>query len=281
MSRTLDEVLDTAMGRRHRPDPVAPRTGGPSGNARITAWLGLLLLVLFVGEVVTLLDVRGLITWHLDLGLLLIPPALAKTASTGWRIVRYYSRKPLYVAAGPPALLLRLLGPLVVLATSGLLSTGVALIVTGPSAARQPLLTLLGQSLSLLTLHQVAFIGWAAVTGLHVLARLVPAWHLASGRATPQRIPGRAGRAAVLVAVAVLAALVAVAVVPTASASAWQSDQFGGGLRRDRQARAPAGPSRADVGQHRRASAQRSPVPDSSSPAIGESPSEGRTSPAL
>ena len=79
--------MATALGREHRTDPVVPDTGGPSGNARLTAWTGLFLLVLFIAELVTLLDVRGLIGWHLSVGVLLVPPALLKTATTGWRVV--------------------------------------------------------------------------------------------------------------------------------------------------------------------------------------------------
>ena len=65
--------------------------GVPPGNARLTAWTGLVLLVLFLAELVTLLDVSGLISWHLALGVALGPPALLKTTTTGWRVVRYYT----------------------------------------------------------------------------------------------------------------------------------------------------------------------------------------------
>ncbi|HEY9484617.1 MAG TPA: hypothetical protein VIR00_16810 [Micromonosporaceae bacterium] len=47
--------------------------------------------MLFGAELVTLVDVRGWIDWHIVIGVLLIPPALVKTASMGWRIVRYYT----------------------------------------------------------------------------------------------------------------------------------------------------------------------------------------------
>src|SRR5437660_12665963 len=102
-----DDLLAQVTGRAHRDDAALPGTGGPAGNARLTAWTGLVLLVLFVAELVTLLDVHGLISWHVALGVLLIPPALLKTASTGWRIVRYYSGNRPYRQAGPPALFLR------------------------------------------------------------------------------------------------------------------------------------------------------------------------------
>src|SRR3954471_19347950 len=98
----VDDTLRHATGQVHRHDPVLPGTGGPAGNARLTAWTGLVLLVLFAAELVTLLDVRGLISWHVALGVLLIPPALLKTASVGWRILRYYTGSPPPRRARPP-----------------------------------------------------------------------------------------------------------------------------------------------------------------------------------
>lgn len=207
----LGQVLSLATSGRHPHDPVTPVTGGPAGNAQLTAWLGLTLLVLFLAQLVTLLDVRGYITWHLTIGLLLIPPALAKTATTMWRMVRYYTGAPVYRQAGPPPFLLRMLGPLVVLSTLALLGTGVVLAAVGPAADTRPLVSALGQSVSPLTLHQAAFLGWAIVTGLHVLARFLPAVHLA---ATSTRdglpLPGRGRRVAVMVATLTLALLTAV-----------------------------------------------------------------------
>ena len=87
----IGTLVAEATGRADRPDPRKPRTGGPAGNARLTAWTGLVLLVLLAVEGVTLIDVRGLITWHVVVGALLVPPALLKTATTGWRMVRYYA----------------------------------------------------------------------------------------------------------------------------------------------------------------------------------------------
>ena len=132
----VTEVVDHAIGRRSRADPVTARSGGPAGNALLTAWIGLTLLVLSVAELLTLFDVRGLIDWHVVIGALLIPPALVKTASTSWRMVRYYLGNEGYRTSGPPPMLLRLLGPLVVASTAALLATG---IVADPARrTRQP-----------------------------------------------------------------------------------------------------------------------------------------------
>lgn len=194
-------------------------SGGPAGNARLTAWTGLVLLVLFVAELVTLLDVRGLISWHLALGVILVPPALLKTATTGWRFVRYYAGRAPYRQAGPPPLLLRVLGPLVVAATLGLLATGLALVLLGEPASRQALVSLPGLRVDTLTLHQGAFVVWAGVTGLHVLARIWPAWQLT--RTTRPSVPGARRRGAALIAA--LAVSVACAGWVLANENGWGS----------------------------------------------------------
>lgn len=72
------DVLAEATGRRRRSDAVVPGGGGPAGNARLTAATGLVLLALFLAELVTLLDVSGLIGWHVAIGVLLVPPALLR-----------------------------------------------------------------------------------------------------------------------------------------------------------------------------------------------------------
>jgi hypothetical protein len=64
----VDDVVAEAVGRGRRHDPVLPTSGGPAGNARLTAWAGLLLLVVICAELVTLLDVTGLIGWHVGVG---------------------------------------------------------------------------------------------------------------------------------------------------------------------------------------------------------------------
>jgi hypothetical protein len=170
----VEDVVAEVVGRHHRSDPVVGRTGGPAGNALLTAWTGLLLLVLFAAELVTLLDVTGLIDWHVAIGVLLIPPALVKTASTGWRILRYYAGAPPYRHAGPPPLLLRLLGPLVIAFTLALLCSGLVLLAVGPQSARQGVVVL-GHPVSAVTVHAGLALCWAVVTGAHVLARLMPA----------------------------------------------------------------------------------------------------------
>ena len=224
MTSHVEETLATALGRNHRDDPVLARTGGPAGNARLTAWLGLVLLVLFLAELITLLNVSGLITWHIAIGVLLIPPSLAKTATTGWRMVRYYLRSSPYVKAGPPPTLLRLLGPFVVLGTLAVLGSGVMLIGLGPTATFRPWFTVLGRGFSPLTLHQGSFIVWGVATGLHVLARLLPALQNVGGERAAAHLPG--GRGRMLLVVGAVAAAIAAAFIVLGLSGAWTSGDF-------------------------------------------------------
>jgi hypothetical protein len=212
-----------AIGRSHRDDAVLDGTGGPAGNARLTAWTGLLLLVLFLAELVTLLDVRGLLSWHVVIGVLLVPPALLKTATTGWRIIRYYTGNQPYRVAGPPPMALRLLGPLIILSTLGVLASGVALILVTPTTGRSDLLTVGGFGVSPLFLHKATFVLWAATTGVHTLGRLVPALRLTVIPAMAKRIPGRIGRTATLSATIVIAAIVAA--LALSLAAPWRSQE--------------------------------------------------------
>ncbi|TNC25721.1 hypothetical protein [Amycolatopsis alkalitolerans] len=218
------DAAGEALGRQRRADPVVPGSGGPAGNARLTAWLGAILLVLFLVELVTLLDVRGLLSWHIAVGVLLVPPALIKTATTSWRIAGYYLRRPAYHQAGPPPMVLRVLGPLVVLTTLAVLGSGLALVALGPDASRTAFATLLGFRIDALTVHQATFAAWAVVTGLHTLGRLVPAFRILTHRpARPgARLPGGVKRGSVLVATLAAAGLAAGLLL--GPAAPWLSD---------------------------------------------------------
>jgi hypothetical protein len=216
------EVFDEALGRTRRADPVLPGAGGPAGNARLTAWTGAVLLVLFIAELLTLIDVRQLISWHLIIGTLLVPPALLKTGTTGWRIVGYYTGRRPYRDAGPPPMLLRILGPLVVAGTLAVLGTGLLLILLGPDASRRPLLDILGQRLDWVSIHQATFVVWAVVTGLHTLARLVPAIRLTVAPAqSGAPVPGRVRRVTALIATVSIAAVGAALV--WSAAGSWRN----------------------------------------------------------
>jgi hypothetical protein len=225
----LRNTLRVALGRDHRDDPVAPSTGGAAGNAVLTAWTGLVLLVLSCAELVTLIDVGALINWHIVIGTLLVPPALLKTASTGWRIVRYYRGHPAYRRAGPPPMLLRILGPGVVASTLALLASGVGLVLLGEGNSRSVLVTVAGRRVDWITVHQGSFILWSVLTGLHVLARTVPALQLTVlAKRTVPGVDGATARATAR-AGSIVAAAVAATLLLSLSQSWRHGDRRGPG----------------------------------------------------
>ncbi len=137
-------------------------------NARLTATTGLLLLVLFFFEGLTIPFIVRLVSWHIVIGLVIIPPVLLKTCSTLWKFTHYYLGDPAYVRAGPPHPLLRALGPLVMISTLVLLASGVALWLAGPQAHL------------LFRIHQLTFFAWLAILAVHVGSHLVRALRLAA-----------------------------------------------------------------------------------------------------
>lgn len=98
---------------------------GVVANSRLTAGLGALLVVLFGAVGITLLNTRGWIDWHAGLGIAAGVVVVPKLASTGYRMLRYYSRNGRYVASGPPRFVMRVLAPFLVLTTVLLIGTGV------------------------------------------------------------------------------------------------------------------------------------------------------------
>jgi hypothetical protein len=125
-------------------------------------------------------------------------------------------------------MLLRVLGPLVVLSTLGVLGSGLALVALGPDASRTVLFTALGQQVDTVTLHQALFILFAVATGLHILARAVPAVTLATGRlmragSTRSAVPGGGRRMAFILATLVIAVIAAVVVL--GASTGWEHDR--------------------------------------------------------
>jgi hypothetical protein len=147
----------TLVRRRQAGHPAGQATGGVAGNERLTAMTGAVLLVQLAVEGFTLLGLHAMLTLHFFIGMLLVGPVLLKIASTGYRFARYYLGAEPYVRRGPPLLLLRLLGPLVMFTSVGVIGTGVALAFAGPGAS------------GWLTLHEVFFVFWFAVMTVHVI----------------------------------------------------------------------------------------------------------------
>lgn len=122
---------------------------------------GAVLLVLLAAEGVTILRLGRLLTLHFFIGMLLLGPVALKAASTIYRFSRYYTGSAPYRRKGPPALLLRLLGPVIIATTAGVFGTGIMLAVTGPAGRG-----------TWLFLHKASFVLWFCAMAVHVLAYL-------------------------------------------------------------------------------------------------------------
>ncbi|HVB77577.1 MAG TPA: hypothetical protein VNI34_07235 [Candidatus Nitrosotalea sp.] len=170
-------------------------------NARLTGAAGVILLVLLAAEGFTVLSIGRLLPWHYFFGLVLIPPVVLKLGSTGTRFLRYYAGAPDYRRAGPPALLLRLLGPLVILLTLAVLASGVELWAFG-----------LRFGSIWITAHKATFVLWFLVMSVHVLAYLERAPALAL-RDLTRPLPGAGRRRSLLGASLLLGVVLALALM--------------------------------------------------------------------
>jgi hypothetical protein len=224
---TADQQARPRRGERHslipltkgEPEPHGAATpegtasgrltgGGTGGNERLTAATGILLVVLLAVIGVTLLQLRSLISVHLFIGLVLIPPLALKMASTGYRFVRYYSANPAYRERGAPPLALRLIAPIVIVSSIAVLATGVALLFTSPTSAH-----------TLRTLHKASFIVWVAFTVIHVLGHLPDLQKTflieRGGRVEYNELAGgRVGRAISLAGALVAGVVLAIVLIP-------------------------------------------------------------------
>jgi hypothetical protein len=213
---TSDDVISARRGRERvthrtrgaRAGGVTLTGGGTDGNEQLTTVTGAILIVLLAVIGFTIPQLRQFISVHLFVGMLLTGPVLLKMASTGYRMIRYYTGDAAYRAKGPPELILRLIGPIVVLSTVAVFLTGVMLLILGPNH-RDPWLML----------HKVSFIVWVVFMSLHVLGH-VPAVARALGigrRGNEQlagAVPGRTGRWIAIAGALVAGLVLAIVLIP-------------------------------------------------------------------
>jgi hypothetical protein len=186
---------------------------GEIGNERLTALVRFVLLVLIIVELVTSAVLRSWLPTHTFVGVLLAGPLLVKMSSTGWRFLRYYTRAPAYVRRGPPPLVLRVLGPLLLVTTLVMIGSGIGLVVTGPL---QPFLLV----------HVFSALVWLPLMAVHSLAhwsqvprRLADDWR--DERGSRSQV-GRGLRLGVNLGALLLGVIVAVLLFPAAtSLFAW------------------------------------------------------------
>ena len=193
--------------RDHR---LRTRRPGVEGNTRLTSSLGAILLVLLAIEGVTIISIRSLLTPHVVIGVLLIPPVLLKIGSTSWRMLKYYGGSHEYRRKGPPAPLLRILGPVIVILTVVLLASGVGLVVGAPVSWRP----------QLFTIHRASFVLWFGAMTIHVLGHLIETARFAPRDMIPytrRQVNGASARQWALATALTVGVICAVAVVPYAA----------------------------------------------------------------
>ena len=139
----------------------AQRSGGVEGNERLTVMTGAVLLILLAVECYTILRIGRLLTLHVFLGMLLLGPVALKAGSVLYRFARYYTGSAPYRRKGPPALLLRLTGPIIMLLTACVFGSGIMLTITGPS---------FGPPSGWLLVHRLSFLAWLFFIAIRVLA---------------------------------------------------------------------------------------------------------------
>jgi hypothetical protein len=131
-----------------------------AANSRLTAMSAIVLSALFCIQTTTVvLGVKSVLTLHVVIGLLLVPPLLVKIGSVSWRFIKYYRGDPAFRKKGPPKPAMRLLGPLLLFTTVVLLVSGVTLLLAPSSFGG-----------SIRRIHGGSFYIWLLLVLVHVVA---------------------------------------------------------------------------------------------------------------
>jgi hypothetical protein len=157
-----DERRLHPSGQTHTSKSNADKQSSVTGNERITALAGAILLVLIVVELVSAAILHTLMSIHVFAGVLLAGPLIVKLGSIGWRFMRYYTGSPAFVRRGPPHLALRLMAPLLIVTTLVVIGSGIGLVVTGPGSAGL-----------LLPLHGFSVLVWLPLIAIHTFAHIL------------------------------------------------------------------------------------------------------------
>jgi hypothetical protein len=137
--------------------------------------------------------------------------------STGYRFLSYYTGSPAFVQKGPPRLVMRLLAPLLLIATLGLVMSGITLALLGPTNAL---------SVWVLRLHALSVLCWLPLLAIHVGAYIwqLPRLIMADWRKRYSRlVPGRGWRYGINIVTVLAGASAAALLLPhTVSWVAWE-----------------------------------------------------------
>jgi hypothetical protein len=192
--------------------------GGTPGNTELTAATGVALLIVLAALGVTIVAIGPLLWEHLFIGMLLIGPLLLKLASVSYRFARYYSGDRAYREKGAPELVMRAVGPFVVLTTLAVFVSGVVLLAAGPSSRS-----------TWYPIHKISFIVWLAVWWGHVILHGPDLITLVTTRRRERERPwddhgaGRGARALLLLGSLVAGGVLAILTIPLFHAwTAWQ-----------------------------------------------------------
>lgn len=181
------------------------------------ALVGTVLLVLIAAEIIIAAKMHALMPIHIFVGVLLTFPLFVKIGSAGYRFLRYYTGSPAFVRKGPPRLEMRLLAPLLLLASLSLVTSGMTLALLGPTNV---------WSVWVLRLHALSVICFLPLLALHVGAYIwrAPRLLLADWqKRSTRRVPGRGWRyAGTLVALLAGASAAALFLPHAAFWTAWE-----------------------------------------------------------
>lgn len=203
----IDKVLDTVFA-----DSV-PAEGLTASKrvravARLLALLGSVLFIGLVIEGVTIVFIGQMVALHVVLGMILLPIMAYKTIVAMYRFSMYYLGASDFKRAGPPEMLLRVIGPLLVVTTVILMFSGIILVYAKPDTSTATFW---------LILHRDDFVIWFGLLALHVLAYARRAFGTAGYDLKDSRyhsLIGRRGRLISILIAAAFGVLLAWAVYP-------------------------------------------------------------------
>jgi len=185
-------------------------------NKRMTAIAGTVLFVLIIAELIITANLHELISEHIFVGVLLSGPLVVKMCSTGYRFIRYYTKSPDFVRAGPPNILLRLLAPFLVVITLLVMISGVGLVLGGHAYERL-----------FIKIHAASVALWLPLLAVHIYAYIRKATGQMANdwiSRSRYRLSGRGGRLGINVTALILSGIAAIIITP------WRAGEHGHGM---------------------------------------------------
>jgi hypothetical protein len=176
--------------------------------ARLLALLGSVLLVGLIVEGVTIVLIGQMIALHIVLGMILLPIMGYKIVVASYRFAMYYLGAPDFKHAGPPELILRVIGPLLVVTTVVVMVSGIVLVYARPDTPTAAFW---------LNIHRDDFVVWFGLMAFHVLAYVRRAVGTSSYDLRYTRyhsLVGRQGRLISILLATIVGVLMAWAVFP-------------------------------------------------------------------